>query len=72
MAAPAPGSAGLALLVLALPASAQGAVSLSVQASRAPATIFRGDEYMTYQVTVKNTGDTPTTPAANLSLDLPA
>lgn len=66
----------LGVLVLAgsllAPAVAQATVSLDVTATHSPATVLRGDEYITYTVTVRNTGDSPTTAATSLDLQLPA
>ncbi|HEV7769993.1 MAG TPA: hypothetical protein VGO66_04945 [Solirubrobacterales bacterium] len=61
-----------AALAAFLAPSASAVVSLSVEASHAPATLKRGDEYFTYAVTVKNSGNTPTTASTALSLALPA
>jgi hypothetical protein len=63
-----------ALALLAPAAGAQAAVSFGITAThqtQSPPTIFRGDAYMTYTITLKNTGDTPTTSATNLNMALP-
>jgi hypothetical protein len=50
--------------------AASAAVSLTVSATHSPSTVFRGDEYMTFPVTVKNTGDTPTVGTTNVNIAL--
>jgi hypothetical protein len=65
-------AAGMTLLVAAgFAAPANAAVSFGVTATHS-GSISRGDEYYTYSVTLKNTGNTPTTAATNLNIGLPA
>jgi len=64
------GAALAALLVAAVPAA--GAPVLSVEMTRAPATINRGDEFVSYEVKVKNTGPDASTAGLSVSLQMPA
>ena len=60
------------IFALVVPAAAQAAPAFTVTATTSPASVFRGDEYMTYQITVKNSGDATTSGTTNLNLGLPA
>jgi hypothetical protein len=63
---------GALALGLVAAASAAAAVSLEIsEAQHSPATINRGDEFVSYSVKVKNTGDQATTAATNVSVALP-
>jgi hypothetical protein len=57
---------------LQTPAVARAAVTWEVQASHSPSAISRGDEYMTYAVSIKNVGDANSAGAVTVDFALPA
>jgi hypothetical protein len=66
-----PALLGAAALALALAAPAFAAPAFGVEATRAPTTVHRNDEYFEYQVKVKNTGTPGTTGTTSLTVGLP-
>jgi hypothetical protein len=65
-------AASLALAVtLLFTAAAQAAPALSVTLTRAPATINRGDEFVSYAVKVKNTSGEATSGPLGVAIELP-
>jgi len=62
---------GAFVVLLGGVANAQAAPALSVSASHAPSEVSRGDEYMTYAITVANSGDQATSAPTTITLSLP-
>jgi len=59
-----------AALGLFAPAAASAAPTLLPTVTHSPLSVNRGDAYMTYTITVKNTGNEPVTPPTNLTVNL--
>lgn len=62
----------LATLGLLAPTAAAAAPALTPTVVHSPSIVNRGDEYMAYTVTVKNSGDAPTSAPVNVTLNLPS
>ncbi|MGC1165787.1 MAG: hypothetical protein WA862_06740 [Solirubrobacterales bacterium] len=65
------GALAIALGLLA-PGAAAAAPALTPVVTHTPSTLNRGDSYMTYQVSVENSGDAATTAPVNVTVGLPA
>ena len=55
---------------LIVPAAAAAAPGLEATVAHSPSTVNRGDAYMTYGVTVRNSGNTATSAPVNLTINL--
>src|SRR4051812_1706867 len=67
-----PALLGAAVLALTLAAPALAAPAFGVEATRVPAEVHRNDEYLGYQVKVKNIGTAATAGTTSLTVGLPA